>query len=115
MYDILELNSMLVAELRDLAQKLNVPDYDSMKKQDLIYKILDNQALASTKKPKVESSEIAHHAPIHKEHSHKEVHKKRPRIPADSVVKEVKDTSVDNLFHQTEETPVHVEEHHEQI
>ncbi len=117
MYDILELNSMLVSELKDVAQKLNVPDYESMKKQDLIYKILDHQALAVTaKKTKAESSDSSHsHTPSHKEHSHKETHKKRPRIPAEAVIKEVKDTTADHLFHQTEEAPIQVEEHHEHV
>ncbi len=45
MYDIIQLNEMLVTDLREIARKLNVPKYDRMLKQDLIYKILDQQAL----------------------------------------------------------------------
>lgn len=45
MYDIIELNSKLVTELRDIARSLNIPKPESLKKQDLIYKILDYQAL----------------------------------------------------------------------
>ena len=45
MYDILQLNDMLVPELRDLADQLGMSDYKKLNKQDLIYQILDHQAL----------------------------------------------------------------------
>ncbi len=45
MYDIIELNSKLVSELKEIAKELNIPKYDKLLKQDLIYKILDHQAL----------------------------------------------------------------------
>ncbi len=49
MYDIVELNSKLVAELRDIAKDLNIPKTDKLLKKDLVYKILDFQALNPTK------------------------------------------------------------------
>jgi transcription termination factor Rho len=45
MYDILELNKKLLAELRDIAKELKIKRVESFKKQDLIYKILDTQAI----------------------------------------------------------------------
>lgn len=45
MYDIIELNGKLVTDLRELAKSLNIEKYEGLKKQDLIYKILDHQAL----------------------------------------------------------------------
>ena len=45
MYDILELNKKLLAELRDIAKELKIKRAESFKKQDLIYKILDTQAI----------------------------------------------------------------------
>ncbi len=45
MYDIVELNSKLLAELREIAKGLEIKKVESYKKQDLIYKILDAQAL----------------------------------------------------------------------
>jgi len=45
MYDILQLNDMLVPELRDLAEKIGVTGYKKLTKQDLIYMILDHQAV----------------------------------------------------------------------
>jgi transcription termination factor Rho len=46
MYDILQLNDKLVTELKEIAQKLGVKSIAKFSKQDLIYKILDEQALA---------------------------------------------------------------------
>ncbi len=45
MYDIIELNAKLVPELKEIAKKLNIPKSEKLVKQDLIYKILDHQAL----------------------------------------------------------------------
>lgn len=45
MYDIIELNSKLVSELKDIAKELNIDKIEGLKKQDLIYTILDHQAL----------------------------------------------------------------------
>ncbi len=45
MYDIVELNSKLLPELKEIAKGLAIKKVDSYKKQDLIYKILDAQAL----------------------------------------------------------------------
>lgn len=46
MYDILQLNDMLVPELRELAESLGVDGYKKLNKQELVYTILDHQALA---------------------------------------------------------------------
>ena len=45
MYDILQLNDMLVPELLDIAEQLKIPNSKKMDKQDIIYKILDKQAV----------------------------------------------------------------------
>ncbi|MBE0673441.1 MAG: transcription termination factor Rho [Bacteroidales bacterium] len=50
MYDILELSKKLVPELRDIAKELKINKSDTLKKQDLIYKILDQQAIDITEK-----------------------------------------------------------------
>ncbi|HET7114983.1 MAG TPA: transcription termination factor Rho [Hanamia sp.] len=44
MYDILQLNEMLVPELLDIAEQQNITNAETLEKQELIYKILDNQA-----------------------------------------------------------------------
>ena len=45
MYDILELNKKLLPELREIAKNLNIKKVENFKKQELIYKILDQQAI----------------------------------------------------------------------
>ncbi|MCE5346104.1 MAG: transcription termination factor Rho [Bacteroidales bacterium] len=60
MYDILELSKKLLPELKDIAKELNIKKAESLKKQDLIYKILDQQAINATEtkmafKPKKEN------------------------------------------------------------
>ena len=49
MYDILQLNDMLVPELLDIADQLKIPNAKKLAKQDLVYKILDSQAIAGAK------------------------------------------------------------------
>jgi transcription termination factor Rho len=44
MYDILQLNDMLVPELLDIAEQQEITDTKNLQKQELIYKILDKQA-----------------------------------------------------------------------
>ncbi|RPD40668.1 transcription termination factor Rho [Chitinophaga barathri] len=48
MYDILQLNDMLVPELLDIAEKLDIPNSKKLDKQALIYKILDKQAVIAS-------------------------------------------------------------------
>ncbi|MEN8115817.1 MAG: transcription termination factor Rho [Bacteroidota bacterium] len=50
MYDILELNKKLVPELKEIAKELKIKRVESYKKQDLIYKILDTQAILEAEK-----------------------------------------------------------------
>ena len=53
MYDILELNKKLLSDLRVIAKELDIKRVESYKKQDLIYQILDTQAIkASERKPR---------------------------------------------------------------
>jgi transcription termination factor Rho len=55
-YDILQLNDMLVQELRDIAERLKITDFKKQSKQDLIYKILDVQAVNAA--PDTQANEI---------------------------------------------------------
>lgn len=48
MYDILQLNDMLVPELLDIAEQLKITGSKKMDKQELIYKILDKQAVMAS-------------------------------------------------------------------
>ncbi|MFV0565603.1 MAG: transcription termination factor Rho [Flavobacteriaceae bacterium] len=44
MFEISQLNTMKLSELQDIAKKMNIPKFRSLKKLNLIYQILDHQA-----------------------------------------------------------------------
>ena len=50
MFDIIELNGKKVAELKEIAGKLGITRLDKLKKQDLVYSILDEQAAQPSSK-----------------------------------------------------------------
>ena len=50
MYDILQLNDMLVPELLDIAEQLKITGAKKLDKQALVYKILDRQAVSNDNK-----------------------------------------------------------------
>jgi transcription termination factor Rho len=53
MYNILELNEKLLPELKVIAKELGLKKFEALKKEDLIYRILDQQAIiSSTEKAK---------------------------------------------------------------
>src|ERR1044071_1721288 len=58
MYDISQLNDMLVPELLDIAEQLSIPQAKKLEKKDLIYKIVDRQAetATDTREPSAEKS-----------------------------------------------------------
>ena len=57
MYTIEELNLRLLSELKEIAEELGVKNYKRLSKKDLIYKILDQQAiLPENELPKKKSS-----------------------------------------------------------
>ncbi len=56
-YNILQLQEMLLQELKDVAENLRIPDYKKLSRQDLIFKVLDAQAISSSDTPS-EVSEV---------------------------------------------------------
>ena len=48
MYDIIELNQKLVTDLREIAKELQIKKTEKLKKQELVYKILDTQAILAS-------------------------------------------------------------------
>lgn len=50
MYNIIQLNDKSLSELQTIAQDLGIKKADSFKKEELVYKILDEQAIASATK-----------------------------------------------------------------
>lgn len=62
MYDILQLNDMLLPELIDVAESLKINDIKKLDKQQLIYKILDSQAVQEN--PSKETKKVRTKKPI---------------------------------------------------
>ncbi|MDZ7738374.1 MAG: transcription termination factor Rho [Bacteroidales bacterium] len=56
MYDILELNKKLLPELREIAKNLKIKRVESHRKQDLIYLILDQQAIVEASESKTSTA-----------------------------------------------------------
>jgi transcription termination factor Rho len=56
MYDTIQLNDMLVPELQDIAEQYAIPNFKKLDKQELVFKILDKQAIMSAE-PKSEGAE----------------------------------------------------------
>lgn len=83
MYDILELSKKLLPELKDIAKELDIKKTEGLKKQDLIYKILDQQAIEATEvKPVVNTKpeEVLSAADAAKEEAEAALRRgKRPR------------------------------------
>jgi transcription termination factor Rho len=83
MYDILELSKKLLPELKDIAKELKIKKAESLKKQDLIYKILDQQAIEATDSntpPKVEAPGVPSPSEINNAESDSSLRRgKRPR------------------------------------
>ncbi|MFP4287788.1 MAG: transcription termination factor Rho [Bacteroidales bacterium] len=84
MYDIVSLNNKLLTELKEIARSLDIKKIDSFKKQELIYKILDAQAIkpnkSSEKAEKAEKTQKSEKA----EKSEKKASRPRKRIPLSS-------------------------------
>lgn len=92
MYDILQLNDMLVPELRDIAEKLNVPNHKKLSKQDLIYKILDEQAISE----KVKDPKPAKQTQVKKETQRKEQTKQTPQAKQEKISEPLKNRADDS-------------------
>jgi transcription termination factor Rho len=93
MYDIIELNNKPLSDLKDIARELSIPkgDYDKLKKDELIYKILDFQAINPAKEK-----------PEHKTRKHSDHSEKSRVIPKldDELVRENDDAP---LFQEPEQ------------
>lgn len=63
MYDIVSLNAMKVGELREIADKSGITNSDKLKKQDLVFKIIDVQNSKSTLSASTDSQPSTNTAP----------------------------------------------------
>ena len=96
MYDITELNAKKVDELKSLAKDLSVPGFNKLKKEDLVYQILDLQAeqpqvvikdpITEEKKPSVKK-EDKKDSLVKKKTPVKKVVSKKPEVTKPEVTK----------------------------
>jgi transcription termination factor Rho len=87
-YDILQLNDMIVPELQDIAEKLQITNLKNLGKQDLVYRILDQQALKDSEGAAAE-----------------EPKKKRGRKPKEVVAKDEQEVETPIAAPVVEEAP----------
>jgi transcription termination factor Rho len=98
MYDILQLNDMLVPELLDIAEQQKITNAEKLEKQELIYKILDNQASMTPTDKKENSPEKPKRKRIAKPAAKKSSNEKTEKEEVENVAaeeKEVRSKKVD--------------------
>ena len=76
MYNIIQLNDKNLSELQTIAQELGIKKTDSLKKEELVYKILDEQAIAGATK-KVAAEKIKEERKVEKQEKRTRVTKKK--------------------------------------
>ncbi|TXB66799.1 transcription termination factor Rho [Vicingus serpentipes] len=84
MYDIIELNKKLVGELRDIAKEVGLKKFEKLKKEDLVYQILDQQAINPIKKTTTEKPEPKRKPVGSSNGSTGNSKPKRKRLPSDT-------------------------------
>lgn len=89
-YNILELNEKLTTELRVIARELEIRRPDAYKKEELIYKILDEQAIIESRNKNSESYKIEDKNEQNKKPKSKKIEAK----PKPVIVKEEKKAEV---------------------
>ena len=85
MYNIIQLNDKNLSELQVIAKELGIKKADSYKKEDLVYKILDEQAIVGATK-KVAADKL------------KEERSKKPAVVREKIVELVGDLPRIELF-----------------
>jgi transcription termination factor Rho len=95
----LELNKKLISELKEIAKELDVKKVETLKKQDLIYKILDQQAIKATDA-------------VGNEHETAERKKKRPRTHKQNKSRHVESimSVLPDGTRKTDEKPAEIEQ-----
>ena len=100
MYNIIQLNDKNLSELQVIAKELGIKKADSYKKEDLVYKILDEQAIVGTTK-KVAADKLK------EERKNEEQKKKRSRVAPTKKEDKVVSTPKSGEVNKTKEaTPV---------
>jgi transcription termination factor Rho len=96
MYDITTLNDKLVSELRQIAKDLEINDYDELRKQELIYKIVDKQKDAKPTKQAENNEDLNAGAEKPKRKRSIKASKEEPELA----------TEMNQVISEVEETPI---------
>ena len=105
MFDILELNQKVVTELRQIAEDLEIKNAGNLKKQDIIYKILDQQAIiASTKQTEVKKNKSKENKPSGDQRQSKKPRKRLPKAEKVEIPEHIPAKPIESA--ETPETPI---------
>lgn len=71
MYNIIQLNDKDLSELQQIAKELGLTKTESLRKEDLVYRILDEQAIvgATKKQPRLNQGKRRKKASLAKDHA----------------------------------------------
>ncbi len=100
MYDISTLSDKLVSELRQIAKDLEIHDYDELRKQELIYKIMDKQENNPSETNSNSTSEINSEEKPKRKRSAKA---SKEEAPVEAVAEEITQTESSTENNSTEE------------
>ena len=103
MYDIIELNAKKVLELKEIAKKLGISRLEKLKKQDLVYSILDEQALRPGENKKAPAKSKAKSAPARPKKDAAESSKEEKSAPKTRQPRPKKNEAGDSKESSTEE------------
>ena len=107
MYDILQLNEMLVPELKEIAEKLKVNNFKKLAKKDLVLNILDAQAANPSAVKNIQNKEAENTENKEDNPKEKQAPKKRTRkaVNKDSKPAEKKEDQKDDKKEASQNKP----------
>lgn len=107
MYDILQLNEMLVPELKEIAEKLKVNNFKKLAKKDLVLNILDAQAANPSAVKNIQNNEAENTENKEDNPKEKQAPKKRTRkvVNKDSKPAEKKEDQKDDKKEASQNKP----------
>lgn len=107
MYDILQLNEMLVPELKEIAEKLKVNNFKKLAKKDLVLNILDAQAANPSAVKNIQNNEAENTENKEDNPKEKQAPKKRTRkvVNKDSKPAEKKEDQKDGKKEASQNKP----------
>jgi transcription termination factor Rho len=110
MHDNTELNNKLVGELREIAKSLNIPKFETLKKQELISKIVENQSVQTTVPKEEKKEEKREDKKDHTDTTESKERTLRPRkVRLDNIDVEPKTKQITPSFFHEDEFPIHIE------